>query len=422
MATAGSVVVNLVANTGQFTKKIGGAKRTVASFGDGVSKAAQMLKRFGAMTAVAAASGVTLLTKRSYANIDAIAKMSDRLGVSTEFLSAFGHAATLAGASQETFTKGIQFMLKNIGEANMGLKSYQDAFTEIGVSYKEVARISPEQAFIQIAKKLNSVKSEATRMSVAMRIFGRSGSMLLNMMDGDLDGVIDRMTRLGITFDRDMARKVEDANDAMTNLRGVMVGLGNTIAIDTAPAVKRLADYMTELGIASRKVSVIDSVLTTVFNEIGTTLENFADIDKRMSGGSDRLTTTIEAWAVGFKTFGEELQDGVINKSKGVKNAVSDIAEAMAQEIDLIRRLEQDPGQFMKNRINFSNLGLKDSGVSGPESFTPSAREIDTSQVSVAGLAMSGKETILTETKKQTDLLNEINYNTRKMAGQEMLN
>jgi hypothetical protein len=78
---AGSVVVNLIANTTGFKRKMTAAQKTMRVFRNTAADIARNVARIGTVAAAAAAGGLTLLTRRSFQNIDAIAKMSDRLGV-----------------------------------------------------------------------------------------------------------------------------------------------------------------------------------------------------------------------------------------------------------------------------------------------------------------------------------------------------
>lgn len=414
MATAGSVVVNLVANTGRFTKGMSKSKRAIDSFGDKVGSVMRQVKRFGIAAGAAAITGLVALTKKSMDNIDVIAKLSDRIGVSTEFLSAFGHAAKITGTSQEEFNKSIEMFVRRLGEVKMGSGEAKDALKALGISLDEIIGQSPERSFLRIAAGIRRLGTQSEKSAAAYKLFGRTGSKMLNLLESDLSGVRAEADRLGITFSRDMAAQVEVANDAITDLKAVLTGLGNAIAIDTAPAVKRLADYMADLGIASKDVSLLDKVISVTFNEIGMTLENFADIDRRMSSGADGITTTMEAWAEGFKIFGKEIEDGMIAPAKKAVVAV----QKLDDELGLIRRLQQNPAQFLKSPM-FGNIGLSYEDES-PTVIAPSAREIDTSQVSVAGLASMGEEQTLE--KRQVSLLESIERSNRKIANQEVLN
>ena len=278
MANAGTISVNLIARTEAFAKGMSRSKKTIRSLEKATRRTMLAVKRFGLIAVGAAVGGLTVLTKKSLESIDNIAKLSDRLGVSTEFLSAFGHEAVIAGSSQEAFSNGLRYMLKNIGEANMGLKSYQDAFNEIGVSYEDMQKASPEEAFLEIAKKLRDVESQSTKTAVAMRIFGRSGTELLNLMQGDLDGVVDRAKKLGIAFSREMAAKVEEANDAIVRMQAGFQGVGNTLAIAVAPYIEAIADKITSMtaGKSSiedmqkrlQKVAITSTYIVDAFNAV----------------------------------------------------------------------------------------------------------------------------------------------------------
>ena len=407
MATAGSVVVNLIANTGQFTKKLKLSEKAIHRLQGAVANVARMTARLGIAAAAAAVGGLAVLTKNAMKTIDATAKLSDRLGVSTEFMTAFGHAATLAGANQETFAKGIQYMLKNIGEANMGLKSYQDAFTEIGIDFEELGKVSPEEAFLKIARKLRDVESEATRVSVAMRIFGRSGSSLLNMMAGDLDGVIDKQKELGNTFTREQARMVEVANDAVSNMKLAFASLGNTIAISISDGVAYAADAISRmLKDTSYELAAFESGVHDIAASIF-----------RMQKSVGQFMKSISMPTSGLNLLGDKL----------IKLSEEREAEAMRRSAAAWEKAWKLGNEAVQQFTPYvpRELGVGasfDEGVSSKiKPFSPSAREIDTSAVSVAGLAVNSEDRFDYD-KQMVNQLEQINRNTRKTANQEMLN
>lgn len=357
MASAGTISVNLIARTEAFVRGMDKSKRKIAALEKATKNTLRVVRRFGFMAAAAAVAGVTVLTKRSLENIDAIAKLSDRLNVSTEFLSAFGHEAKIAGASQEVFSKGLQYMLKNIGEANMGLKSYQDAFTEIGLSFEELGEISPEEAFIKIAKRLRDVDSASTRTSVAMRIFGRSGSQLLNMMQGDLDGVIDRAKELGIAFSREMAAKVEAANDAITRMQAGFSGIGNTLAIAVAPYIEAIANRITsattgkgsleDMQKRMEGIAITATYIADAFNFVRAIINTIVAAVQKMISFTfllwEKSATMFEAIIgklssiPGFKTLGFYADT--------LKTGTRDMKEAFAE--GAAKNWEQAKGQFL---------------------------------------------------------------------------
>ncbi|MDH4203653.1 MAG: hypothetical protein OEV87_12285, partial [Phycisphaerae bacterium] len=397
----------LIANTGQFTKKMKLSEKTLQRFESAVGNVAKMAARFGVVAATAAAGGLTLLTKNAMANIDATAKLSDRLGVSTEFLAALGHEAKIAGTNQETLAKGIQYMLKNIGEANMGLKSYQDAFTMLGMDYKRLKAASPEDAFLQIAKRIRDAEDASVRMSATMRIFGRSGSQLLNLMQGDLDGVVDRAKDLGITFSRAQGRMVESANDAVANMKAAFSGLGQSIAVSISGSVEYAAGAITRMlrGKSYELAAFQSELLKTQAAFIGK-LQSVVHVFRGRSLGIGNLVEPF------YQTLESVKDDLLLTANKKVS-----LMDRLAQEaVDKYTAA----ARYIPAGIGQPETQDASSAASKTFSFAPSAREIDSSMVSVSGLSMQGKE--YTYERRQVSLLESCDRTLKKIANQEALN
>jgi hypothetical protein len=78
---------------------------------------------------------------------------------------------------------------------------------------------------------------------------------MVNVLDqgsASIRKVMAEAEKLGLTFSRKQARQVEQANDAMERMRGIMTGLANQIAIQFAPFVEAAANKLTEMATSGR--------------------------------------------------------------------------------------------------------------------------------------------------------------------------
>src|SRR5687767_15013602 len=108
----------LTANIGGFTSNMGKAAKPLASFAGGVTAtAAKIGGMVSAVAGLVGAGSITLLVKQSMEAIDVNAKLSDRLGVTTEALRGLQYAGDLAGVSNEELTGGLEKMLKSLSGA-----------------------------------------------------------------------------------------------------------------------------------------------------------------------------------------------------------------------------------------------------------------------------------------------------------------
>jgi len=240
MANIASLAVSLTAYTSAFDKKMRKSRSTVRVFKSAVDRVDKALLRIGVVAAAAAAAGLVLVTKNAFQSMDAIAKLSARIDVSTEFLVAYGHAATLAGTSSEEFSKAIEIFVRRLGELTQGTGEAKYGLEALGLNMKDMLAMNPEQAFAKVADGIKGLGTQAEKAAVAYRFFGRSGSKMLNLLESDTSGVIAAAERLGITFSEFDAKKIQDANDAMADMKAVLRGVGQQIAITISPAITKM--------------------------------------------------------------------------------------------------------------------------------------------------------------------------------------
>jgi hypothetical protein len=242
--------VALTATTGPFAKAMKGAEGIAKAFGDKLKAA--IMSPVGLITGALTAGSFVAAIKNAAHRIDELAKAADRLGLSTEALAGFQHAADLAGVSSETLTGGLTKMTQKIGEAAAGSATAEQAFARIGLRMSDLIGLSPEQQFGKIADGLNGLSTAASKTAASMAIFGKTGAGFLNFTSLGSSGLAAMKAdaeALGQAISRVDAAKVEDANDALTRAGKALDGVANKAAIKVAPAVTAAADAFTEASI-----------------------------------------------------------------------------------------------------------------------------------------------------------------------------
>jgi len=111
----------------------------------------------------AATAGVVTLTvawgkmRSSMADIDALAKTSDKLGVATEKLAGLRHGAELSGVGADKMEMALQRMTRRIAEAAKGSGEAQDALKQLGVDAQALAKLPADQQLSKIADAMAGV-------------------------------------------------------------------------------------------------------------------------------------------------------------------------------------------------------------------------------------------------------------------------
>lgn len=243
--TVGKLATVLTANTSPFERGMKKAEATVKRFGSSIAAVAKRTAQFGAVAGAVAVGGMAVMVRRQFSAIDATAKLSDRIGIATEKLIGLRYAANIMGATTAELDKGLEQMTRRLGEAAMGTGMALRTLEALGLNVQMLTAMAPDQAFRTIADAINGMGTQAEKANAAYQIFGRTGIQLLNTLSLGSEG-LDRMQKraeeLGITFTRFDAAKVEQANDAFFDMKLVITGVAQTLAIQLAPWVQAVSE------------------------------------------------------------------------------------------------------------------------------------------------------------------------------------
>lgn len=352
MATIGTIDVALKARTKKFQSGMKRARKSITSFAGKLPGVNMLMGKFGAIMSGAALVGVGLMVKKQMEAVDTISKLSDELGISTETLVGWGHAAGITGTSAETVHKSVRRMVRTIGEANQGMSSGITVFKELGLEASAFAGLEPEEAFYKIVQQINGMSSAADKAAVAYKMFGRGGQDMLNMItqgEAGIKALVKDADDLGLAFSRVEGYQIEAANDALNRMGAIFTGIWRKLAIKLAPMIEHVAKLFVEWGKSGGGIGKkIVGAVRWIVKAVGTMIDVFnmaAGAGKTFAGvlisGLGLLSKAI-AYAVGamdtfitIVTFGlaspkwgdklDELADGFI--ATGRKMADEGIAQ-----------------------------------------------------------------------------------------------
>lgn len=259
-----------------------------------VAKSATVMRL--SVAAAAGVGGIALLTRQSFKSIDALAKFSSQTGIAIESLAAFRHLADLSGVSAAKMNSSLERMGKRLGEASTGMGAAAKTLRMLNLDVKTLLDLKPEDQYQVLAERISQLSNRQQQAAATAAIFGREGLALLNVIDQGAEGfkrAAEEAKAYGLAVSRIDAAKIEATNDAITRARGVFKGIGNTIAVQVAPFVKKLADRFVEAAVASNgfRDTVIGGIDKTI-----TAVGFLADVFR----GLQVVWKTLE---IGFKTL-----------------------------------------------------------------------------------------------------------------------
>lgn len=258
MAVIGSLLVRLGMNSAAFDKGLRRSRKNLSGFQRGIAGVSASLKRMAVIAGTAlAAVALKRMVRSSMETIDATAKLSDRLGITTQDLQRLQHAAGVYGTTTTELNKSLEIMSRRLGESMAGTGEAIRGLKLLGLTAKELVTAGPAEAFKIVAERTRQLATQAEKAAAAYYLFGRSGAKLVNMLSigrRGLERYGREMDRIGV-YTRAQAAWVEEANDAMGRLNDRAKVAADTIAIALSPAIVSVTASLERWATASGTTS-----------------------------------------------------------------------------------------------------------------------------------------------------------------------
>ena len=303
--------------------------------------------------------------------IDALAKTSQKLGMTINALSGLQHAATQTGVSANTMDTALQRMVKNVGQASNGFGEASGTLDKLGLDAKELATLAPEETFIKIAKAINGLGSQYDKVAMAQKIFDSEGVGLVNTFSAGEAGIrrfIKENEELrGITEEN--AEKFSAFKDATDKLGKAMEGLWQELGIVLLPAVTKLLGILTKIiagvrelfglfGKAPRQAAVVKSVEKQAVKVAKVNAKAVKEVKKQQTELFTRMAEPILAQmrpGVGAVTRGTTAGFSAVPRGREAARMAIEQRKQLLREAERQRKLLQD----IKTNTAPGNAGVK---------------------------------------------------------------
>lgn len=233
-------------------------------------------------------------------------------------------------------------IIKNARNANLSAKSYQEwsyvlkrsgasidgmksamlkletasqngnkAFKALGISSKQLKKMTPEQTFEATIKALQGVEDEGKRAVLASKLLGKGfGSdlgSLLSMSSKDVEGLKQRVNELGGVLSDDALKGSESFIDGLTDIKTSLTGIKNNIVSQFLPSLTGISE-----GLAN------------VFSGSNTT-EGLAKISEGVSAFATQLASQAPAFIQTASTIINSLLTALIGSLPQISTALNQV-------------------------------------------------------------------------------------------------
>lgn len=276
-----------------------------------------------ALAGLAGAAGFGFLIKKNLDAIDVLKKTADKIGTTTDALSALHHVAETTGVRQETLNMAMQRFTRRLSEATNGTGEAKNALKKLNIDADELIKLPLDEQMFVLADAFNDVETQAEAVALAMKLFDSEGVALVNTLALGSRGIKDLMLeadQLGLVLSHDAAAGVEKANDALTRLFAITKGLFRQLTAALAPAIQTVADYFKDLSLKAYESA-------GGLKGVGETIAKFllGSIVKIIKGLEDFVNTLIRVKNAVQNAFREIFGD--MTDINAVKSRLKDINE-----------------------------------------------------------------------------------------------
>ena len=201
-----------------------------------------------ALVVLGGAAGFGYMVKASIDATDTLKKTADKIGTTTEALSALRYAAEISGVATNTLDMAMQRFTRRTAEAAKGTGEAKSALKELGIDARKLQRLSLDQQMLVLSDAFSGVGSEADKVRLAFKLFDSEGVALVNTLSLGSKGLEDlfgRAKALGLVMSGNAAGGVEKAKDALHDLFSVGKGLRDQFVAALAPAIETMVTAFT---------------------------------------------------------------------------------------------------------------------------------------------------------------------------------
>lgn len=310
MAKQDELTVKISADVSELKKGLAKANESLETLADKAGKAGDGVQKLGSKSksavmqtkalgvavmgveiAVSALSASTIvLVKNQIKSAKTAELWSRKLGIANTTFSQLSAAGAKFGLEAETVGDALKDLNVRITDAAGGAKAYEEIFVKIGLSTKELVKLSPEDQFYKVADAIANADENTRRWA--------------------LDEINDSMFRLGPLMEQGSAKiiamgkaaaktgqalsawefkEIKKVNDALIDVQASTTVLGNALTIHLAPGIKLAAEWAEKLADAAADIlGTSESAMRDRLKEINSELATMDDRFKQLPTGNKR--------------------------------------------------------------------------------------------------------------------------------------
>lgn len=301
---------------------------------------------------------------------DQFDKMSKRVGASVEFLSEFGHVATLAGSSIERIEPSMKRLARTMSDANTGLSTAKRAFQDLGINVNDAngELKSVDTVILEVAGRFQNMTDHTKKLALAQEVFGRAGAdmlPILNQGTAAIKAQMEEAKALGISLTTEAAVGAAEFVDAMARMTGAFKGIRRESIL---PLLDKLTPIINQLALNMKNLFAILDPVKEAFMDLfpDDLIGKAANTEGQLSlvaGSMETLAKTAIIAITAFNVLKTSFENivlllrTVMTSALGAANAILGIFSKDARErADIFFELSNE----QLNQMTDNSIDLKD--------------------------------------------------------------
>jgi hypothetical protein len=233
MSTVDAISVKIGADVKEFERALSSATKKVAAW--------------SSATAAAALAVTAAIVKSGLSSADALAKQASAADASVVSMQALHRAAGLAGVSTNEMTSATEKLNRALGLASDENSEAAKTLESLGLELEHVLSLDADERFAAISDSMTSMGMSSADAAVMLRSLGIQQASMINLMRAGGDAIRDSRTeieKMGIALSDIDAKKIEAANDAMSELATASKGFSQHLAVQFSPLLEEISNQL----------------------------------------------------------------------------------------------------------------------------------------------------------------------------------
>lgn len=348
MASAGSIVIDLLARTGSFETDMDRAAKSAKKRADEIDKALSAIGTAAATAGAAAAGALALLVNQTMNSAREIERQAQISNASADAFQTMAYGARTVGIEQDKLADIMKDVNDRVGDfISTGGGPMKDFFEQIapkvGVTADQFARLSGPEALQLYVSSLEKAGVSQQEMTFYLEAMASDTTALIPLLANggrEMAALGEEARRTGQIMSDETIAAASELKGQMDQLSGQLTGAKNIIAGELIPVLGVAATEMINFGgsgdVARTAAGLLRGVLQDLVISAAEVVAWFQVSGKTLGGWAAQAGAILSWDFAGAKFIGQELDKDLagiearLNVFRGrVSAAGTDLAGAL---------------------------------------------------------------------------------------------